>query len=388
MGLRIADDAVVRCPLADLELRLDEGDDRRRARPKRRGDRTEDQSERDERHVDDRKVDRLAEGTRVEGTDVRAIVDDDPRIARDPVGELAAAHVDGMDAPGATLQEDVREAAGGRTRVEADPAFRINLEGIKRGRELVAAPTDVRVDGLERDRQVRVDEIPGLAIRADGIADPRPDLARQDQGLGPRSAFRQTALHDELIEPLPRSTGGGVAHAAIVAQPPSRRLIADRIAGGRPLRLGDRNRPGPRPSVLHQRRLPHEDSMTTRPWTLIVAAALLLLIGGSGMAAGGSLLGVAINGSMTEDVRGAGLRIGMGIATYGFAAVVAGVGLVLVRRWAWRLGVLLVIVGLVGLVGPLVALGQVDPILASGVVIWGVAFACLISPRTQRAIRR
>jgi hypothetical protein len=128
--------------------------------------------------------------------------------------------------------------------------------------------------------------------------------------------------------------------------------------------------------------------MTTRPWTLIVAAALLLLIGGSGMAAGGSLLGVAINGSMTEDVRGAGLRIGMGIATYGFAAVVAGVGLVLVRRWAWRLGVLLVIVGLVGLVGPLVALGQVDPILASGVVIWGVAFACLISPRTQRAIRR
>jgi MFS family permease len=128
--------------------------------------------------------------------------------------------------------------------------------------------------------------------------------------------------------------------------------------------------------------------MTTRPWTLIVAAALLLLIGGSGMAAGASLLGVAINGSMTEDVRGAGLRIGMGIATYGFAAVVAGVGLVLVRRWAWRLGVLLVIVGLVGLVGPLVALGQVDPILASGVVIWGVAFACLISPPTQRAIRR
>ena len=66
MDGRVADDAVVRAALADLELRLDEGDDRRRRRAaERRGDGPRTSAERDERDVDDGEVDRLAERLRV-----------------------------------------------------------------------------------------------------------------------------------------------------------------------------------------------------------------------------------------------------------------------------------------------------------------------------------
>ena len=126
--------------------------------------------------------------------------------------------------------------------------------------------------------------------------------------------------------------------------------------------------------------------MANRPISLVFGAVLLILIGGSGMAAGGGLLGVALNGGATEDVARSGLTMGTGIAVYGFATVLAGVGLVLRRRWAWRLGLLLIVIGLVLLGYALVAVGSVDPILLFGLLLWGLTFVFLVAPSTQRAL--
>ena len=126
--------------------------------------------------------------------------------------------------------------------------------------------------------------------------------------------------------------------------------------------------------------------MTARPISLILAAGLLILIGTSGMAVGGGLLGSVVNGTATApDTRAAGITIGSTIAAYGFAAVLAGVALLIFRRWAWRLALLLIVLGLVGLGGALLAVGP-DAVLASGLVIWAVTLVCLVAPDTRRAV--
>ena len=126
--------------------------------------------------------------------------------------------------------------------------------------------------------------------------------------------------------------------------------------------------------------------MANRPISLVFGAILLILIGGSGMAAGGGLLGVALNGGATGDVRQSGLTMGALIAAYGFATVLAGVGVLLLRRWAWRLGLLLVVMGLVLLVYALAAVGSLDSMLVSGALLWGLTLVCLVVPGTQRAL--
>ena len=126
--------------------------------------------------------------------------------------------------------------------------------------------------------------------------------------------------------------------------------------------------------------------MTTRPMSLILAAAMLILIGVSGMAAGGGLLGVALNGGAAADVRQVGLAMGSIIAGYGFITVLAAVGLILFRRWAWRIGLLTMLVGLVALAGATAGVGTLDPILLLGVAFWGLAVACLLMPSTRAAL--
>ncbi|HEX2756598.1 MAG TPA: hypothetical protein VHM48_14110 [Candidatus Limnocylindrales bacterium] len=126
--------------------------------------------------------------------------------------------------------------------------------------------------------------------------------------------------------------------------------------------------------------------MLARPISLILAAGLLILIGLSGMAAGGGLLSTIANGSSTTaDVRAAALAFGTTMAVYGFAAVLAGVGLLIFRRWAWRLGLLLSVVGLVLLTGAQLAAGP-DLILGFGVAVWVTTFVCLVAPDTRRAV--
>ena len=126
--------------------------------------------------------------------------------------------------------------------------------------------------------------------------------------------------------------------------------------------------------------------MTARPISLILAAGLLILIGLSGLTAGGSLVAAAKSGpEVASDVRFAALALGSTIGTYGFAASLAGVGLVLLRRWAWRLGLVLAIIGLVLLAVAIVA-GGPDRIFVFGLAIWGATLACLVARATRDAV--
>ena len=128
--------------------------------------------------------------------------------------------------------------------------------------------------------------------------------------------------------------------------------------------------------------------MTARPIPLILASGLLLVIGASGLAVAGGLLGVALNGSAAiPGLATAGLALGTAFAVYAFATIVAGVGLALLRTWAWRLGVLVVVVGLVALGFSILAARGADPILLGGVAFWSAAFVCLVVPPTRAAIR-
>ena len=126
--------------------------------------------------------------------------------------------------------------------------------------------------------------------------------------------------------------------------------------------------------------------MSARPVSLILAAGLLILIGLSGMAAGGSLLSlVPDSAGMTSDVRAAGLTIGTVIAAYGLVSVFAGVALLMLRRWAWRIGMMVAMLGLVVLVVALVASGP-DVAVLFGIAVWGATLACLVSQDTRRAV--
>ena len=126
--------------------------------------------------------------------------------------------------------------------------------------------------------------------------------------------------------------------------------------------------------------------MSPRPISLIVAAGLMILIGVSGMAAGGGLLGVALNGDSPSDVREVGLAMGSVIAGYGFITVLAGVGLIRFRRWAWRIGLFTMLVGLVALAGAIAGIGTLDPILLVGLGFWGLALICLLLSSTRAAL--
>ena len=132
-------------------------------------------------------------------------MDDDPRVAGERVGELAPPDVDGVDAGGAALEQDVGEAAGRRADVEADEPRRVDAERVERGGELVAAAADVRV-ALRRPSIATsgVDEVAGLPVEPPGVARPDADLAGEDQGLGPRPGLGEAALDEELVQALPR----------------------------------------------------------------------------------------------------------------------------------------------------------------------------------------
>ena len=216
---RIADDAMDRPAAAGLELRLDEGDDHVAARARASaatGPSTS--AERDERHVDRDEADRLGERRGGQGPGVRPLHRDDPRIAAQRLGELAAPDVEGVDAARAALQQDVGEAAGRRADVEADAARRVDLERIERGGQLVAAAADVRLGADDRERRVGSTRSPGL--RSCRAASPSPTrtlpastsaCARVRDSTRPRSTSSWSSRT--------RAVGRRRAHPAIVAQP-------------------------------------------------------------------------------------------------------------------------------------------------------------------------
>src|SRR5437868_3231589 len=143
----VADDAALADEAAaDLELRLDESDDRFAGRwLEQVADAGQDEAERDERDVDHGEVARLGDERRVHGAGVLALEDDDARILADRPRELAVADIDGVDPRGAAAEQDVREAAGRGADVERDGAGGIDREVVQALDQLEGAARDVGV---------------------------------------------------------------------------------------------------------------------------------------------------------------------------------------------------------------------------------------------------
>ena len=192
----VADDAV----LADvawlgLELRLDE-----EGGPGVGGEEGvaggEDFGQGDEGDVGDEGVNGLGDEGAGEGAGVGLLEGDDARVVPEGGVELAGADVDGVDAAGAALEEDVGEAAGGGADVEGDGVPEVMGEGLQGGEELAGAAADVGERGGGGERRVRVEEASGLV---DGRAVGEDDLAVGDESLGGGSGVGEPEGDAELV---------------------------------------------------------------------------------------------------------------------------------------------------------------------------------------------
>src|SRR5262249_6988533 len=128
---------------------------------------------------------------------VDPLADHHPRVGAQPRVELAVADVDRVDAGGAALEQTVRESAGRRPDVEADPPRRIDPEAVEGGGELHAAARDVRMLGAG-DGDFRV-----LVVRLAGLPRGPPvdlDEPREDEGLRLRARRRQAARDEQDVE--------------------------------------------------------------------------------------------------------------------------------------------------------------------------------------------
>ena len=204
MDRRVADDAVVRPALAGLELRLHQGDDR--ARPGASvvaiGPRTL-SSEMNDTSID-REVDRLGQGRGGQRPGVRPLHRLTRAIAAERLGELAATHVERVDAPRAALQQDVGEAAGRGPDVEAARPAGSIAERVERGRELVAAAADVRLRLLDRDRRPPAStRSPGLRSSRAASPSPTRTLPARMSAWAAAARFGQAALDEQLVEADP-----------------------------------------------------------------------------------------------------------------------------------------------------------------------------------------
>jgi hypothetical protein len=124
-----------------------------------------------------------------------------------------------------------------------------------------------------------------------------------------------------------------------------------------------------------------------RSLALILATMLLLVIGLSGMVVGIELLSVLDTAPrISTGDSFSGLLFG-GIAAYGAITAIAGLGLALLRRWGWWLGVATIVLGLLGLLAIVIAVGP-DSVLYLGILIWAATLAFLVVPGTRRAAVR
>lgn len=122
--------------------------------------------------------------------------------------------------------------------------------------------------------------------------------------------------------------------------------------------------------------------MTGRPTLSLVGAALLLVIGFSGSATGVTILQSML---ATGPIEQTGLAIAVGILGYGLALAVAGVGLLVGRRWGWWLGTVGIAAGLAGLI-VLTLITGLDPVFGFGLGLWTFTLVCLVAPSTRRSL--
>lgn len=122
-----------------------------------------------------------------------------------------------------------------------------------------------------------------------------------------------------------------------------------------------------------------------RPPALWIAAVLLVVIGASGLLVGVELL--AAGGWRAPSDTPAAALIPLGIACYGAAGLVGGLGVFLRRRWAHRLALVTIAIGLVELAWQS-SLLDFDPITLFGVAVWGIVLVLLLLPQVRSAVAR
>jgi hypothetical protein len=180
---------------AELELRLDEADDRA-AVFEHGEDGGQDFGEGNEGEVGDGESAFLADvgGDHVAG--VELFFDDDARVIAKFPNELVRSHVDGVDADGSSLEQAVGEATGGGSDVDADPAVRIDLEGIERALELEAAAADVALFFFDLERGVFGELGGGLVDDAVAAA----DFSGEDESLGLLAGVAEATGDEKCVD--------------------------------------------------------------------------------------------------------------------------------------------------------------------------------------------
>ena len=118
------------------------------------------------------------------------------RIVAEPRVQLAVADVEGHDARGAALEQDVGEPAGRCADIEAVEPRRIDAGCFERVRELLAAARDVT-------RRLRHRELRRLVHLLAGLRVARHE-ACEDERLRLRAALGQPTLDEQHVEPLLR----------------------------------------------------------------------------------------------------------------------------------------------------------------------------------------
>ena len=129
---------------ARLELRLDQrhqpgSGPRERQRHRQR------LGQRDEAHVGDEGADRLRHERAIEPARVAILERDDPGVGGKARVQLVVAHVDGIDARRAAVEQHLGEAAGRRADVEGNDAVNGKAEMVERGDQLRGSARDVSV---------------------------------------------------------------------------------------------------------------------------------------------------------------------------------------------------------------------------------------------------
>ena len=185
---------------AGLELRLHQ-DDHVAAGVEERWDDREDETQRDERHVDRDDGEDARVWWKLIGSQrsrVHALDDGHSRVAAQLPIELAVADVEGDHAPRAALEEHVGESARRGADVQPEPFAHVDAKDVQRMGELDPASADVLMIGTV-NRHLGVGGNVGPRF---GDREPvDSDLAGQDQGARPLARRGEAAVNDEHVEP-------------------------------------------------------------------------------------------------------------------------------------------------------------------------------------------
>ena len=133
--------------------------------------------------------------------------------------QLVLAHVHGVDARGAVLEQTVRETAGGGTGIKTDHTAHVELEIVQDGQQLVGAATDEALLPQQLEDRAFGIGMPGLVHLLGRGAGGQSfggerHLAGHDETAGLFTAFGQALHEDQLIRAL---AGDFCTHGRTVA---------------------------------------------------------------------------------------------------------------------------------------------------------------------------